>query len=95
MYICTYFEDVMYKKKISYLLHSLTSFILMLIVVRLLNIFIGNSLDSYLTSQIVFLVSSFVAVLAYKIMPRDITPDDTEEIPAPVPPMAKRDSLNC
>ena len=50
MYICTYFEDVMYKKKISYLLHSLTSFILMLIVVRLLNIFIGDSLDSYLTS---------------------------------------------
>ena len=81
MYICTYFEDVMYKKKISYLLHSLTSFILMLIVVRLLNIFIGDSLDSYLTSQIVFLASSFVAVLAYKIMPRDITPDDTEEIP--------------
>lgn len=95
MYICTYFEDVMYKKKISYLLHSLTSFILMLIVVRLLNIFIGDSLDSYLTSQIVFLASSFVAVLAYKIMPRDITPDDTEEIPDPVPPMAKRDPLNC
>lgn len=85
----------MYKKKISYLLHSLTSFILMLIVVRLLNIFIGSSLDSYLAAQIVFLASSLVAVLAYKIMPRDITPDDTEEIPDPVPPMAKRDPLNC
>ena len=89
----------MYKKKISYLLHSLTSFILMLITVRLLDLLMGDIaggvIDPYLSSLIVFIISSAAAVLVFYIMPKDITPEDTAEISDPVPPMTKRDIPSC
>lgn len=84
----------MYKKKVSYLLHSLTSFVLMLISQRLLAIFASDLFETeYLNTMFIFLVSSVVAVVSFKFMPNDITPDDTEEIPDPVPPMIKRDTV--
>ncbi len=84
----------MYKKKVSYLLHSLTSFVLMLISQRLLAISASDLFTTeYLNTLFIFLVSSVVAIVSFKLMPKDITPADTEEIPNPVPPMIKRDMV--
>ncbi len=71
----------------------------MLIVVRLLNLLLTDvpefSSDRYLLSLIVFLVSSAAAVLVFRIMPRDITPEDTAQISDPVPPLSKRELPVC
>lgn len=84
----------MYKKKISYLLHTLTSFILMLISSRLLNIFAGELFDPYLNKLLIFILSSAVGIAAFYVMPQDITPVGTDEIADPVQPLEKSDIAN-
>lgn len=76
-----------YKKKLSHLLHSMTSFIILLITGRLVNILVTDTLGScYLTEQLAFILSVAAAVVCFKIMPQDITPtanssDDKDDVP--------------
>lgn len=64
-----------YKKKLSLLLHTMTSFIILLIIGRLVNILVTDTLGShYLTEQLAFILSVAAAVACFKIMPQDITP---------------------
>ena len=69
------------KVKLSHLLHSMTSFVLFLIVSRLSSILLGEIIDSRdLVSLISFVLSSAAAVAAFFLMPENITylPDEDE-----------------
>ena len=82
-----------YKKKLSHLLHSMTSFIILLIIGRLVNILFTDMLSSsYLTGQLSFILSVAAAVVCFKIMPQDITPtaNSSDDDYSDVPPAAKR-----
>lgn len=82
----------MYKKKISHLLHSMTSFVLMLIVSRLTSILLNGVIgDTCLETLIPFLLATAVAAICFKVMPQDIsgTADDDED---KVEPIVKRNA---
>ncbi len=71
------------RRKLSHLIHVLTSFMMTLIISRLAGILLGGVLGGVWLSLVMFLISSLVGVVIYYVMPDDFIEGGGDEFETP------------